>query len=113
MSIEWQFLRALNDRLRPLKDPVEIQDVAVRVTGEHLRASRVNYSLIEGDEFAVRRTWDGAGAPFSGRGPVARFGAAVVNTCRRGETAAIEDVRTDPRLTDAERHPLLALGIDA
>ena len=29
MSVEWDFLVTLNQQLRPLKDPVEIQEVAV------------------------------------------------------------------------------------
>ena len=36
MSAEWQFLITLNEQLRPLKDPVEIQDVAVRLLGENI-----------------------------------------------------------------------------
>ena len=31
MSVEWHFLITLTERLRPLKDPVEIQEVAVRL----------------------------------------------------------------------------------
>jgi hypothetical protein len=34
MSVEWNFLVTLNEQLRPLKDPVEIQQVAVRLIGE-------------------------------------------------------------------------------
>ena len=57
MSVEWHFLITLNEQLRPLKDPVEIQEVAVRLIGEHLHASRVNYALIDGDEFVVSRCY--------------------------------------------------------
>ena len=44
MSVEWPFLITLNEQLRPLKDPVAIQEVAVRLIGEHLHANRVNYA---------------------------------------------------------------------
>ena len=108
MSVEWHFLITLNEQLRPLKDPVEIQEVAVRLIGEHLHASRVNYAHIDGDEFVISRSYADGVPPFAGRGSVARFGKAIVDACRRGETVAVDDVNTDPRFTDAEREQLLA-----
>ena len=111
--LEWQFLITLNEQLRPLKDPVAIQEVAVRSIGEHLHASRVNYAHIDGDEFVVSRSYADGVPPFAGRGPVARFGKAIVDACRRGETVAVDDVNTDPRFTDAEREQLLAGRIAA
>ena len=95
-------------QLRPLKDPVEIQEVAVRLIGEHLHASRVNYAHIDGDEFVISRSYADGVPPFAGRGSVARFGKAIVDACRRGETVVVDDVNTDPRFTDAEREQLLA-----
>ena len=108
MSAEWQFLITLNEQLRPLKDPVEIQEAAVRLIGEHLHASRVHYAHIDGDEFVISRSYADGVPPFAGRGPVARFGTAIVDACRRGETVVVDDVNTDPRFTDAEREQLLA-----
>src|SRR5262245_32468742 len=113
MSVEWHFLVTLNERLRPLKDPVEIQEAAVRLIGEHLQVSRVNYAQIEGDEFVIRRSYARGVAPFAGRGPVARFGKAVVDACRRGETVAVSDVQTDSRFTDTDRAQFLASEIAA
>src|SRR5688572_26851585 len=55
MSAEWHFLVTLNERLRPLRDPVEIQSVVVQLIGEHLQASRVHYAQIYGDEFVITR----------------------------------------------------------
>src|SRR4029453_9749933 len=108
MSAEWHFLIALNEHLRPLKDPVEIQEVAVRLIGKHLHASRVNYALIDGDEFVISRSYADGVPSFAGRGSVARFGKAIVDACRRGETVVVDDVNTDARFTDAERRQLLA-----
>jgi len=108
MSVEWHFLITLNERLRPLKDPVEIQEVAVRLIGEHLHASRVNYADIDGHEFVISRSYSDGVLPSAGRGPIARFGEAIVDGCRRGETVVVDDVNTDPRFTDAERDQLLA-----
>src|SRR5687768_6548563 len=104
MSAEWHFLVTLNERLRPLRDPVEIQSVVLQLIGEHLQASRVHYVQIYGDEFVIRRSSETAEAPpFPDRGPVAFFGQAVLDACRRGEAIVVDDVRTDPRLADTDR----------
>ena len=71
MSVEWNFLVTLNEQLRPLKDPVEIQEVAVRLIGKHLHASRVHYAHIDGDEFVISRSYVDGVPPLAGRGPVA------------------------------------------
>jgi PAS domain S-box-containing protein len=109
MSVEWQFLITLNEQLRPLKDPVAIQEVAVRLIGEHLHASRVNYAQIDGDDFVISRSYTKGVPPFAGRGSLARFGRAIVDASRRGETVVVDDVNTDPRFTDADREQLLAV----
>ena len=107
MSAEWHFLITLNEQLRPLKDPVEIQEVAVRLLGEHLHASRVSYADIDGDEFVISRSYaEGSRVRRSRLGRPIR--QAIVDACRRGETVAVDDVNTDPRFTVAERKQLLA-----
>jgi PAS domain S-box-containing protein len=108
MSTEWHFLITLNEQLRPLKDPIAIQGVAVRLIGEHLHANRVHYAHIDGDEFVISQSYADGVPPYAGRGSVARFGEAILDACRRGETVAVDDVKTDPRFTDAERQQLLA-----
>src|SRR5689334_2803346 len=113
MSAEWQFLITLNERLRPLKHPVAIQDAAVRVLGEHLKINRVHYAYIEDDEFVISCSYVDGVPPLPSRGPVARFGAAMVDLCRKGDTVVVDDVRSDPRLTDAERESLLSCHIAA
>jgi len=104
-----KFLVTLNDRLRPLRDPVEIQDVAASLLGEYLRLNRVIYGDIDGDEFIVGRTYVNGVAPFAGRGRIADFGTALVDAYMRGETVAVNDVLKDERLTDADR-AVLARG---
>ena len=113
MSTEWQFLVTLNERLGPLRDPLQIQDVAVRLLGEHLQASRVNYAQIEGHEFVIRRCHARGVQPSAGRSPVARLGQNIADACRRGETVVVSDLHADPRFADAERAPVLAAEIAA
>src|SRR5262249_23751697 len=112
-TIEWQFMVRLSDTLRPLRDPVEIQDVATRLLGEHLGVNRVNYSEIDGDEFIVGRSYSRGVAPFVGRGPVALFGEALLERYRSGQTVVVNDVSTDARFTDIERLRLAAHEIAA
>lgn len=114
MSGDWHFLVTLNERLRALRDPGEIQSVTVRLLGEHLQASRVHYAQIEGNEFVIRRSYAGAATvPFPVRGQVARFGRAVTDACRRNETVVVRDIRSDPRFTEDERAQFLSSGIGA
>lgn len=107
------FLLRLNDALRPLSDPVEVQTVTVRLLGEHLGVNRVAYSVIDGDDFIVTADYNHGVAPFRGRRPIADFGAALVEAYRRGESVIVHDVHTDPRLTEAERASLVSHGIAA
>jgi GAF domain-containing protein len=114
MSGDWNFLVALNEGLRALRDPVEIQSVAIQLIGEHLQASRVHYAQIEGDEFVIRRSYAvAAAAPFPDRDLLAHFGEPVVDACRRNQTVVVSDAGTDPRFTEAERAQFLSSGIAA
>jgi PAS domain S-box-containing protein len=107
------FLLRLSDAFQPLTDPIEIQGVSARLLGQHLGVNRVYYAEIDGDEFIVSRSYVDGVAPFDGRGRVVAFGQAVLDAYRRGETVAVNDVLTDPRLTEAERAGLLASRIAA
>ncbi len=108
MSTPWQFLVSLSERLRPLRDPVAIQEVAVGLIGAHLEASRVNFAHIDGDEFVISSSYVDGVSPSAARGSVSRFGETIVSGCRRGETIVVNDVRTDERFTDRAREQLLA-----
>src|SRR6516162_1294790 len=99
---DWQFLVTLNERLRPLGDPVEIVEIAVRSIGEHLQASRVNYAQIEADEFVIKQSYVHGVPPLAGRGPVMRFGTATVDACRRGETVVVDDVRSEEHTSELQ-----------
>ncbi len=107
------FLLTLNDTLRPLNDPVEMQNVTVRLLGEHLRVNRVAYSVIDGEDYIVKASYDHGVAPVRGRGPIRPYGAKLFEAYQRGEPVRVSDVRTDSRFTDAERANLLALGVVA
>jgi PAS domain S-box-containing protein len=109
MAAEWEFLITLNEHLRPLRDPLEIQETALRLLSEHLQANRVTYAYIDGDEFAISRSYVRDAPRLPRRGPLARFGRVVIEACRRGETSVNNDVNTEPALTKAELEVLRAV----
>ena len=113
MSNEWEFLIWLNENLRQLRDPLAIQEVALRLLGEHLDASRVDYAHIDGDEFVISRSYARGVSPSAGRASLTRFGNALIDPARRGETIVVNDLSIDPRFTDTEREQLLANGVAA
>ena len=85
MSTQWEFLVALNERLRPLKDPVAIQEAAVGLLAAQLQASRVQYAQIDGDDFVLVKAWDADGvSPLPSRGRVGRISA------KRSSSPAVE-----------------------
>jgi two-component sensor histidine kinase/PAS domain-containing protein len=107
------FMLKLSDALRQLHDPGEIILAACRRLGEHLGANRVSYVDRDGEEFFVRQGYANGVAPFSARGPISAFGQAVVEAYRRDETIVVDDVASDPRLTETERATLGAAEIAA
>src|SRR4051794_12893641 len=111
MSTEWQFLVALTEHIRPLKDPVQIQQVAVREIAEHLQASRVEYAHVEGHEFVVTRSYARGSGPALEPGHLSRVRQIVIDACRSGATIAIDDAAIDPRLSETQRAELVAGGI--
>jgi len=113
MSNEWQFLITLNERIMPVRDPVQIRDIALRLIGDHLEASRVDYAQVEGNEFVIRGSYGRGVQSSAGRCPMAWLGENIAAACRCGETAVVSDVHTDSRLSDAERAKLLSVEIAA
>ena len=91
------FVVRLEDGLRPLADPVEIQEVAARVLGEYLAASRVMYGEISGegdDGFVVHRDYHRDPLPsVVGWHRLSDYGTAVAAQLRTGQSLVIGDMR--------------------
>jgi PAS domain S-box-containing protein len=94
------FLLGLADALRPLSDPLAMQEVTARLLAEHLHVNRVSYADIEGTDYIVRLSYVNGVAPLVGRGPLASFGKWMLESFRSGEPIVVNDVRTDPRFTE-------------
>src|SRR5262249_46421383 len=68
------FLLRLADTLRPLSNPLAMQEVAARQLSEYLRVNRVLYAEIEGTDYITGVSHVSGVLPMIGRGPVAAFG---------------------------------------
>ena len=99
-----KFQLELSERLRDLRDPLEVSVAAAELLGVRLGASRVGYGDVDADEvLCVPRDWAAAGEPPGAPGtlrPLAGFGPKVLEVLRRGAAVALDDVANDPRCTE-------------
>ena len=107
------FLLRLSDALRPLSNPLDVQEISSRLLGEHLGVNRVGYAELENREYVIRREYARGVAPLAGQGPVGSFAMALRDAFRSGETVVVYDVETDPRFTESERVAMRARQIAA
>src|SRR5262249_19625771 len=66
-ELRLEFLLRLNDALRPLSDPGDVQETAARMLGEHLLVNRVGYAEVEGREYIIRREYAHGVPPLAGQ----------------------------------------------
>jgi PAS domain S-box-containing protein len=109
----WAFQLRLGEALRSLTTPAEVQARACQMLGEHLRANRAHFAEIEGDHFTIRTSYVRGVPPFQSSGSIEMFGTALLESYRRGQSVAVDDVETDPRFTPSERARLRAAGTAA
>lgn len=109
-SDDWKtYLLTLSDAVRPLRDPGAIQQVAARILGEHLHASRVLYTeveITEGVEYhVVRHGYQVPGiTELTGRFRVGDYcDSPMLAESHAGRTIVVSDVDADPRIRSDER----------
>src|SRR3712207_4954268 len=112
------FLLKVSDALRPIADPVAIQETASRMTAEHLDIGRVAYCEIRYEPdimVVVERDWPRRGMPSvaPGRYRMDDFGSFLAVELTAGRPAIVADATTDSRLSPAERENWGALEIVA
>ena len=113
---EWQaFLLQLSDALRPIGDPLYIQNEAMRVLGEHLGVNRAQYHEVQHDD-----EWLVAGGGYANGvelhanyGRMDEFGAFVKDAYRAGRTLVSEDSDADQRISNMERAAFNSIGVRA
>ena len=98
------FLLKLSDALRPLADPIAVQETASRLLGEYLGVDRASYGELKPDNetMVVARDWTSPGMlSVAGEYRIDEFGKFFTGPLREGRPSAIEDALTDPRVSRA------------
>ena len=108
-----RFLLALSDALRPLGDAKDIQRVAARLLGQHLRANQVHYAETVDDVVVIDQGYGNGLPPMVGRFRYQDFGEALVATYRAGRTAVCRDVTSDRTVSKAAVTAILGAGFKA
>ena len=88
------YMLRLSDSLQPLSDPFAIQQLAMRLLGQHLQADRVYYAEVNPADqtYRIRDNYVGEGVQkVVGRFPLASLGS-VGETLQRGQAVMIPDV---------------------
>jgi signal transduction histidine kinase len=107
------FLLRLSDALRPLRDPVNIQDCTAHLLGERLHANRAHYAEIAGNEFVIRCDYVKGVRSIVGSLPIDAFGRSVSEALRNGKSFLIEDAGTHPGFSEVERQAFRAVNVAA
>ncbi|MFN8440166.1 MAG: CheR family methyltransferase [Caldilineaceae bacterium] len=107
------FLLRLSDVLRPLTDPLEMQEQSARMLGQTLGANRVGYAEDQGDDdtVVVTRNYVHDVPSIEGRYHYANYGPALLRQVQAGRSAIYPDVANDPNLTDVEKASYAVLQI--
>jgi PAS domain S-box-containing protein len=98
-----EFLIRLADRLRGLKDPLDVICEAAGMLGQHLQVNRVGYGDVDETAryFTTPRNWtDGTVEHHAGTHDLAAFGPEIHSALQRGEPLVVRDVATDVRTAD-------------
>ncbi|GAB2701161.1 hypothetical protein GCM10027037_27820 [Mucilaginibacter koreensis] len=105
------FLLQLTDALRPLGNPLAIEQEACRLLGEHLEADHTYYAEIDvaRDYGVIKNDHVRNGEPlFVGEYRVSDLGF-VIPLYQRGEPVIVDNVFTSPIIPDADRAATAAL----
>jgi PAS domain S-box-containing protein len=100
-----QFLLQLSDLLRPLADPLAIQQTALHFVAEHLGLDRLLYNEIDPDvtTYIVRASYVREGfLAYGGVQPMGPFTESV-RALQQGVTKVVYDVETDDSFSPAEK----------
>jgi len=98
------YLVTLGDALRPLNEPFEIQEAALRVLCTYLGADRAFYAEVyeERDEYVITRTFSN-GIPI----PTGTFALSTMpmtaELAHSGQVVAVDDAPAEQRLSETDR----------
>ncbi|WP_245739279.1 PAS domain-containing protein [Sphingomonas rubra] len=92
-------LAGLGDTLRDLDDAADISFVAAEVIGRTLEVSRAGYGLVDrrAETIIIDRDWNADGVVSIAGVLAFRDYGSYIEDLKRGDTAVVQDARTDPR----------------
>jgi PAS domain S-box-containing protein len=105
-------LLELTDAIKFLSDSNAIESTASRLLGEHLKADRVGYFKIEGDDCVIENGYAPLAPHLSGRFPVSAFGKRLMSTYQKGQMVVMNNIAEEP-LTPEERESYLRIQVQA
>ena len=106
------FLLELTDALRPIADPIAVQETASRLLGEYLKADRLTYFEVRGDDYIVERDYAPSLPHLSGPYPIAAFGERLLAAYRAGRMVVSNDIADDP-IPPQERDSFFSIQVHA
>lgn len=89
------FLLELSDKLRPLCDPVEIQQTAAIMLGVHLEADQVYYGEMVGDYMTIHPGFEHKLPSVAGRFHIQDLGSLLTAKFLTGQVQVVKDVPHD------------------
>ncbi|RZL29089.1 MAG: PAS domain-containing protein, partial [Sphingomonas sp.] len=106
-ELKRQALARMNDLFRDLDHTADISYVAAEILGETLGVSRAGYGVVDpiAETITIERDWNAAGVSAIAGTLLFREHGTYIEDLKRGDTATVEDSRTDPRT--AESSPTL------
>lgn len=106
----------LADAIRPLVDPIQVQQAAARVLGEQLNVTRANYCefLSEDGRVMVHSEYlhDDTQTAI-GEHHLDDFGQHILESLQAGDSVVIDDLRIDPTFTEEQRASYQKFGIQS
>ncbi len=95
-------LARLNELFRDLDQSADISYVAAEILGQTLGVSRAGYGLVDpvNETITIERDWNAPGVSSIAGTLAFREHGSYIEDLKRGDTAVVNDSRTDPRTRD-------------
>lgn len=107
------FLLKLNDAIRPLASPQEIQAVSADLLGKYLGANQAHYGEVVGEYVHVYHSYAAGLPPMTGSFRHQDFGQQTIAGFRAGQVQVCANTTTDQNLSEAKRTVLASAYMGA
>jgi len=109
------FMLQLSDAMRPLRDPVAMQEAAMRLLGAQLEVNRAFYGDAQPDDdtLVIGPGFSAGAVPLAGSVRFSDFDADMAAWYLAGDTMVIHDTAADARLSEKTRANLAAIDVRA